>query len=260
MGRCLGHASARAGRAKATTLTAEGQQDLFLAGLTSQAQKPVGQDTALKIVVKLTLHISGQALGIGVVLERGEKRFQVFRNCVVEHRTTRIMGFIGGNSRCHVYSLRTTLRLEMTGHFVGTILYIGTVFKYKLMGEDKDANTVYIVLASATYGVFRARCKNAPKSATQLKRDDSLTGDKQMAGHTDHKATVAAASIQRGIILRRLYHGRQLGHSKSERGVAQSARSTSNSPAFSPLPIRLQDRHHRVLLSNWSTVSGCRDA
>jgi hypothetical protein len=39
----------------------------------------VGQNTALEVSEKFALHIGGQAFGIGVVVERGEKRFQVFR-------------------------------------------------------------------------------------------------------------------------------------------------------------------------------------
>ena len=39
----------------------------------------MGQDAALQIVVKLTLHISGQAFGSGIGIERGEKGFKMFR-------------------------------------------------------------------------------------------------------------------------------------------------------------------------------------
>src|SRR5262245_7273835 len=69
---------------KAAPLTTACQQDLLLAGLTSQAQQPMGQETAREISVNLALHISWQALGIGVVVERGEKRFQMCRAHVVD--------------------------------------------------------------------------------------------------------------------------------------------------------------------------------
>jgi hypothetical protein len=100
--RCgLGHAPARTGGAKAPPLIAEGQQDLLLAGVTSQAQQPVGQDAALEILVKLTLHIRGQACGIGIVMERGKQRLQVFCDHLREHGAARLPWFVGGGSRHH---------------------------------------------------------------------------------------------------------------------------------------------------------------
>ena len=61
----------------------------------------MGQDAAPEIIVKLALYISRQAFGIGIVIKRGEKGFQVFRNHVVEHGVARIPGFVGGNSWRH---------------------------------------------------------------------------------------------------------------------------------------------------------------
>jgi hypothetical protein len=58
-------------------ITTESQEDLFLAGITSQAEKSVSQDATLQIVVKLMLHIRGQACGSGVSVERGEKGLQM---------------------------------------------------------------------------------------------------------------------------------------------------------------------------------------
>ena len=99
--RGLGHAPARTGGTKSPSLTAEGQQDLLIAGLTSQAQEPTGQDATLEILVKLALHVVGQAFGVGIVVKRGEKGLQVFRDHVVEHGAARIAGFVGGNSWRH---------------------------------------------------------------------------------------------------------------------------------------------------------------
>ena len=73
----------------------------MLAGLTAQAQKPMGQDATLEVVVKFALYIVGQAFGIGIVVERGEKSLQVFCNHFVEHRAAGSPGFVGGNSWCH---------------------------------------------------------------------------------------------------------------------------------------------------------------
>ena len=46
----------------------------------------MGEDAALQIVVKLALHIGGQACGIGIGMARGEKGLQVLRNHFIEHR------------------------------------------------------------------------------------------------------------------------------------------------------------------------------
>ncbi len=61
----------------------------------------MGQDATLEVIVKLALHIGGQAFGIGVVVERGKKGLQVFRDHVVEHGATRVTGFVSGNSWRH---------------------------------------------------------------------------------------------------------------------------------------------------------------
>ena len=90
VGRSLGHTPAGTRRTKPAPLATEGQQGLFRTGVTSQAQKAVGEDATLELVVKLALHIRRQAFGIGVVVEREEKRLQVFRNHVVENRAARI--------------------------------------------------------------------------------------------------------------------------------------------------------------------------
>src|SRR5262245_20065314 len=105
---------------KAAPLTTASQQDLLLAGLTSQAQQPMGQETAREISVKLALHISWHALGIGVVVERGEKRFQMCRAHVVEDGAPRIPWLVGGSSRRH----------ESTTYSIAVIRGRGNVTNY----------------------------------------------------------------------------------------------------------------------------------
>jgi len=78
--RGLGHPPARTRRAKPAPLATEGQQHLFLAGVTSQSEKAMGKNAALQIVVKFALYIGRQAFGIGIGVERGEKGFQMFRD------------------------------------------------------------------------------------------------------------------------------------------------------------------------------------
>jgi hypothetical protein len=97
----LRHAPACTRRAKAAPLPTAGQQDLFLATGTSQTEESMRQDATASIVVKCALHRGGQACGIGVVVERGEKRFEVCRDDVGENRTPRIPWFVGGSSRRH---------------------------------------------------------------------------------------------------------------------------------------------------------------
>jgi hypothetical protein len=82
-----------------------------LAGVTSQAEKTMGENAALQIIVKLTLHIRRQACGIGIGIERGEKGFKMFCNHFIEDRVARIPWFAGGNSRRHESTLRTASRV-----------------------------------------------------------------------------------------------------------------------------------------------------
>src|ERR1700746_3611264 len=49
-------------------------------------RKTMGETAALTIVVKLTLHISRQACGIGIGIERGEKGFKMCRDHFIEDR------------------------------------------------------------------------------------------------------------------------------------------------------------------------------
>jgi len=69
VGRGLGHAPGRTRGTKPAPLAAEGQQQLFRARVTAQAEKAMGQDTALQIGVKFTFHIRRQACRIGVGVE-----------------------------------------------------------------------------------------------------------------------------------------------------------------------------------------------
>ena len=70
----------------------------------------MGEDATLQIVVKFTLHIGGQAFGIGIGLERGEKGFKMCRDHFIEYCAARITWFVGGNSRRHESTLRTASR------------------------------------------------------------------------------------------------------------------------------------------------------
>ena len=69
MRRHLGHGSPGSRGAKAAPLAAEGQQQLLLAGVTTEPQKAVRQDTTPHIVVKCALDIGGQACSLGGVSE-----------------------------------------------------------------------------------------------------------------------------------------------------------------------------------------------
>ena len=73
----------------------------------------MSEDTALQIVIKFALHIGRQSFGIGSGGEGGEKGFKMFRDHSLEHRMARIVRFVGGNSRRHACTLRTTSRLWM---------------------------------------------------------------------------------------------------------------------------------------------------
>src|SRR5438093_1265529 len=87
--------------AKPAPLATEGHQHFVLAGITTQAEKPVCQDTTPQIVVKSTFHIRRQAGGLGVIRERGEKGLQVLRDHVVEHRAAGIPRYVGGHRWRH---------------------------------------------------------------------------------------------------------------------------------------------------------------
>src|SRR5712691_7164820 len=100
-------------RTKPPPFAAEGQQQLFVAGVTTQSQKAMGQDAALQVVVKFALYIGRQACGIGIGVERGEKGLEMVRDHFIEYRVARIAWFVGGNSRRHTCTRRTTSRLWM---------------------------------------------------------------------------------------------------------------------------------------------------
>jgi hypothetical protein len=104
----LGHAPTGTRRTKPPPLAAEGQEHFVVAGVTPQTQKAVGEDATLHIVIKFALDIGGQACGIRIGVERGEKGLQMVRDYVVEYRLARIAWFIGGNRRSHERSLRLT--------------------------------------------------------------------------------------------------------------------------------------------------------
>ena len=67
-----------------------------MAGVTAQPQKAMGQDTALQVVVEFTFHVGGEASGVRIGVERGEKRLQMIGHHLVEQRLARIMWCIHG--------------------------------------------------------------------------------------------------------------------------------------------------------------------
>src|SRR5919109_1992248 len=99
MGCGLGHPPAGTRRTKPAPLATAGQQQLLVTGVTAQAEKAMGENAALHIVVKLTSYIRRQACGIGVGVERGEKGLEMVRDHFIEHRVARIAWCVGGNSR-----------------------------------------------------------------------------------------------------------------------------------------------------------------
>src|SRR5437879_6832078 len=101
MRRHLRHASSGTRGTKPAPLATERHQQLVVAGVTAQAEKPVREDATPQIVIKFTFHISREASGLGVVMARGEESLQVLRNHVVEHRLVRIPGCVGGNGWRH---------------------------------------------------------------------------------------------------------------------------------------------------------------
>ncbi len=52
------------------------------------------------------LGVGGQAFGVGIGVEGGEKGLQMCRDHSLEHRMARIAWFVGGNSRRHECTLR----------------------------------------------------------------------------------------------------------------------------------------------------------
>ena len=97
MRRRLRYAPAGTRRTKPAPLATEGHQEILLAGVTTETEKPVGQNATPQVVVKLALDIGRQAQGIGVVIARGEESLQVLRDHGVEHRLAGIPGCVGGN-------------------------------------------------------------------------------------------------------------------------------------------------------------------
>jgi hypothetical protein len=86
----------RTRRAKPPPLAAESEQQLVVAGVTAQSHKAVREDAALQVVVQFAFHISGQASGVGIGVERGEKGLQMIGNDVIEHSGARIAWHIRG--------------------------------------------------------------------------------------------------------------------------------------------------------------------
>jgi hypothetical protein len=82
------------------SLATEGHQELFVAGVTAQAEKAMGQDATPQIGVKCPFHIRRQAGRIRVVMARGEESLQGLRDHGVEHRLAGIPGCVGSNGWC----------------------------------------------------------------------------------------------------------------------------------------------------------------
>ena len=99
--RYLRHASSGTGRAKPAAPATEGHQQLLLAGVTAQAEKPVRQKATSQIVVKLASDLGRQAHGIWSSLARGEQGLQVLCDHVVEHRAAGIPRYVGGHRWRH---------------------------------------------------------------------------------------------------------------------------------------------------------------
>ena len=55
----------------------------------------MGQDATPQIVVEFTLHVGRKAFGIGVVVERSEKGFEMLCDYLIEHCAAWIAGFVG---------------------------------------------------------------------------------------------------------------------------------------------------------------------
>jgi hypothetical protein len=60
-------------RGKSQLLATEGQQQLLVTGVTTEPEKAMGEDVVRQIVIKFVSHIGGQACGLGIVVEQGEK-------------------------------------------------------------------------------------------------------------------------------------------------------------------------------------------
>src|SRR2546428_5500707 len=101
MRRHLRHASSSTRGTKPAPLATERHQQLVVAGVTAQAEKPVREDATPPIVIKLPLDIGRQAGGLGGIRERGEKCLQLLRDHVVEHRTAGIPRCVGGHRWRH---------------------------------------------------------------------------------------------------------------------------------------------------------------
>ena len=86
-----------------------------------------------------------------------------------------------------------------------TLLYMCALFKQKIMREDQDANTICTVLASAAYGICLAR--RTRRRDRQHDQKGRVPGRGQPGGGSSGERTA-------GVMLRRLYHSRQLDHSK----------------------------------------------
>ena len=95
MRRRLHYAPAGTRRTKPAPLATEGHQEVLLAGVTTETEKPVRQNATPQVVVKLALDIGRQAQGIGVVMARGEESLQVLRDHGVEHRLCSLSHIMG---------------------------------------------------------------------------------------------------------------------------------------------------------------------
>jgi hypothetical protein len=56
----------------------------------------MGEDAALQVLIQFAFHIRGQASGVGIGVERGQKRLQMISDDAIEHGGTRIAWLIHG--------------------------------------------------------------------------------------------------------------------------------------------------------------------
>jgi hypothetical protein len=104
----VGHPPGCTRGTKPAPLATEGQQQLLRARVTAQAQQAIRQDAALQVGVQLPLDRRGQAGGLGVGVQRGEKGFEMVGNHGID-TTWKVMSQISDalkNLCCEIKDLR----------------------------------------------------------------------------------------------------------------------------------------------------------
>src|SRR5262249_16916856 len=114
----------------------------LLAGVTTQAEKAMGEDATPQIVVKLSLDIGRQAGGLGVIRERGEKGLQVLCDHVVEHRAAGIPRCVGGHRWRHT-SPRVQVGRDGSARICHLIYCTYVQYSSKMFGWGEEGNKRY---------------------------------------------------------------------------------------------------------------------